>query len=58
MLIALVLEVDLYTIGVIALFIQIVGVDDPLCKVIVAFGLIVMVPVVVAVTQSPVVAMV
>ena len=35
-----------------------VVVADPLCKAIVAFGLIVIVPVVVAVMQSPVVAIV
>ena len=58
MLIALVLDVDLYTIGVIRLLIQTVVVADPLCKAIVAFGLIVIVPVVVAVIQLPAVAMV
>ena len=52
-LIPLVLEVDLYTIGVIKLLIQMVVVADPLCKAIVAFGLIVIVPVVVALAQSP-----
>ena len=57
-LIALVLEVDLYTMGVIALLIQIVGVEEPLCKVMVAFGLTVMLPVVVEVTHKPAVAMV
>ena len=51
--IPLVLDVDLYTMGVIVLFIQIVVVADPLCNAIVAFGLIVMVPVVVALAQSP-----
>ena len=57
-LIKLALEVDSYTIGVISVSIHTVVVADPLIKLIVASGLIVIVPLVVAVTQIPPVAMV
>ena len=57
--ISVAIEVVSYTTFVnIGLLIQIVFEAVPCINVIVAFGLIVMVPVVVAVTQSPVVAMV
>ena len=57
-LIKVALDVDSYTIGVINVFTQTVVVADPPIKVIVEFGLIVMVPVVVVVTQIPAVAIV
>ena len=57
-LIILALEVDSYTIGVIAVLTQTVVVDEPPINEMVASGLIVIVPVVVAVTQIPPVAIV